>query len=148
MDWPTPTAVVPSPGAGPVPALALSRQTSDPPPNQTNTKPKDEYRRPVDDGRQVGFVLLAVSLVIATWLFTIPPSFRRAYLCPSDYFSEVIVVPESEQRECIPLQQWFANVGDYYRNGGGVQWDFSIDPQTVEDNQAFLDAVSKALTSE
>ena len=40
MDWPTPTAVVPSPGAGPVPALALSRQTSDPPPNQTNTKPK------------------------------------------------------------------------------------------------------------
>lgn len=101
-----------------------------------NKKKTSDYKQ-VDDGRSVGFVLLAISLGFAVWLFTIPPTFRRAYLCPSDYF----VNESTEVRECTTLREWFAGVSDYYDKGGGIQWDFSIDPETVQKNEEFLDAV-------
>jgi hypothetical protein len=100
---------------------------------------------PADDGRSVGFVLLGMSLLLSAWLFTIPPSFRRAYLCPSDYFANanggIAQQQQEQQADCVPWGVWWSDVFEYYRNGGGVQWDFSVDPQTIRDNQAFLDAV-------
>jgi hypothetical protein len=100
--------------------------------------------KPADDGRSVGFVLLGISLLVSAWLFTIPPSFRRAYLCPSDYLANSNSGTAQQQEpatDCVPLKVWWSDVAAYYRGGGGIQWDFSIDPQTVQDNQEFLDAV-------
>jgi hypothetical protein len=99
--------------------------------------------KPADDGRSVGFVLLGVSLLASAWLFTIPPSFRRAYLCPRDYFanSNNNGIAQEQATDCVPWKVWWSDVVAYYRSGGGIQWDFSIDPQTVRDNREFLDAV-------
>jgi hypothetical protein len=117
--------------------------------NDKNNQGKSTSRssptyKPADDGRSVGFVLLGMSLLLSAWLFTIPPSFRRAYLCPSDYFanSNDGFAQQQEQRaDCVPWGVWWSDVIEYYKNGGGVQWDFSVDPQTIRDNQEFLDAV-------
>jgi hypothetical protein len=118
--------------------------------NNNNKKKKDPESqvktpnyKPADDGRSVGFVLLGVSLLASAWLFTIPPSFRRAYLCPSDYFanSNNNGIAQEQTTDCVPWKVWWSDVVAYYRSGGGIQWDISIDPQTVRDNREFLDAV-------
>lgn len=30
-------------------------------------------------------------------------------------------------KNCITAKEWTKGVGDYYKNGGGVQFDFSIE---------------------
>lgn len=107
---------------------------------------EEVWEKNYDDGVEgAGTALLAMSLLLSAWLFTVPPEFRRAYLCPAELF--VLDVPVEERRECTPLSQWFADVFDYYRQGGGIQWDFTVDPRTVADNREFVDAVVKATTA-
>ena len=84
-------------------------------------------------GGDRGLILFAVVLAINIWMFSIPPSFRRQQLCPAEYLEQY------PQAECITAETWRGQIVDYYRNGGGVQFDFSVDPATVAKNKAMLD---------
>jgi hypothetical protein len=35
-----------------------------------------------------------------------------------------------ECNNCKTVGELQKEIQDYYRNGGGIQWDFSIDPET------------------
>eukprot|EP00980_Cylindrotheca_fusiformis_P007675 scaffold1609_cov91-Cylindrotheca_fusiformis.AAC.1 len=91
-----------------------------------------------NDGTGRGLILQGIILGICIWLFTIPPEFRRAYFCPADIYCQEV---GSCTKECFTYGQWFQQVGDYYKNGGGIQWDFSIDPRTKQANQEKWDAL-------
>jgi len=86
------------------------------------------------DGTDVGIYGLGIVLALCVWLFTIPPSFRRANICTVD---PALV----RTANCVSLSEWVDDVGEYYKNGGGVQWDFSIDPSTVAKNREMMQAV-------
>jgi hypothetical protein len=73
------------------------------------------------DGLAVGVPLLAVVLMISVWFFTIPVELRRARLCTEQ---QVIDNPQSR---CMTWDNWTSGVADYYKNGGGLQFDFSIE---------------------
>jgi hypothetical protein len=98
---------------------------------------KGEYKG-TNDGTGRGLIFQAFVLGICIWLFTVPPEFRRTYFCPADIYCQE---EGSCQRECVTYDQFFQNVGDYYKNGGGIQWDFSIDPKTKQVNQEKLDSI-------
>ena len=68
--------------------------------------------------------ILVVLIVI--WSFSIPPDFRRAHFC----FSEQSVQTRARCYDCVTFGEWARDVKDYYANGGGVQWDFSVDPDS------------------
>lgn len=74
-------------------------------------------------GQRRGLILFPLVLLFTAWLFTIPPEFRRAHLCSEQ---QVIDYPG----KCITADTWINGVKEYYRNGGGIEFDFSIDPGT------------------
>lgn len=84
-----------------------------------------------DDGTGRGSIIFAVVLAFCVWQFTIPPKFRRSYICTSQACVEL----RSSCLDCVTIQEWTSDVLEYYRGGGGIQWDFSIDPKTLEKNQ-------------
>ena len=71
-----------------------------------------------------GLPILAFSLILSAWLFTIPPEFRRARFCASD---QCVL---ARCNDCMTVSEWGSGIQDYYRNGGGIKWDFSIDPNS------------------
>jgi hypothetical protein len=89
------------------------------------------------DGVAQGQVILGVALLVCVWFFTVPPSFRRAKICVSDT-SQVCVEGSCN---CVLFQDWSNDIVEYYKNGGGIQWDFSIDPATVAANKAKLESI-------
>ena len=93
-----------------------------------------------NDGIGRGLVLQVIVFGICAWLFTIPPEFRRAYLCPADIYCQE---EGACTRECVTTSEWISGVQEYYKNGGGIQWDFSIDPKTLQENQDLLDQIQK-----
>lgn len=97
-------------------------------------QPKPEF----DDGTEIGKYLLVLALGISLWFFTIPPSFRRAYICPLELYC---LQDQTLCQDCTTWNEWFRGLSDYYQNGGGIQWDFSIAPKTLEENQARLDQI-------
>ena len=81
-----------------------------------------------DDGTGRGVPILVVILLACVWCFTVPPEFRRALIC-SDRCVELR--EEAPQcNNCITGDEWMAGVKQYYANGGGIEWDFSIDPNS------------------
>ena len=40
--------------------------------------------------------------------------------------------PEEQTQTCVTPSAWVAGITEYYRNGGGIKWDFSIDPATLK----------------
>jgi hypothetical protein len=74
------------------------------------------------DGTGRGLVIMAISLFACVWIFSIPPEFRRAHICTSDR--------PSAASTCVQLGAWVDEVADYYRGGGGVHFDFTIDQST------------------
>ena len=72
-----------------------------------------------------GQTLLLLGFLLSAWLFTIPPEFRRKNLCGEE---DTIRRPDV----CITPGQFASNVAEYYRNGGGIQWDFSVADSTKE----------------
>jgi hypothetical protein len=75
-----------------------------------------------------GNIILGVVLLITIWMFSIPPYYRRVHFCST---------PVCEQNraacyDCLTLSEWTAGVADYYKNGGGVHFDFTISPETRE----------------
>lgn len=97
----------------------------------------DDKKLAYDDGSGRGSILFAIVTAFCIWQFTIPPSFRRAYICSTPTCIEV----RSACGNCVTAQEWSSDVMDYYKQGGGIQWDFSIDPRTVEQNKQKWDEV-------
>lgn len=79
------------------------------------------------DGTGRGSVIFAAVLLTVVWSFSIPPEFRRAVLCPSACEDNPNIVT---CRECVTFDDWKTGIQDYYKNGGGINFDFSIDPKT------------------
>lgn len=80
-------------------------------------------------GTKRGIPILAFVLLGILWCFTIPPEFRRAHICPTPR------CVESRQScyDCKTLNELRSGIEEYYRGGGGIKWDFSIDPTTKLD---------------
>uniref|UniRef100_A0A7R9ZNG5 Uncharacterized protein n=1 Tax=Craspedostauros australis TaxID=1486917 RepID=A0A7R9ZNG5_9STRA len=72
-------------------------------------------------GTQRGLYLLAIALVFNIWQFSIPVEFRRTRFCSEE---QVVLYPDSN---CKTFNQWRSGILDYYKAGGGIQWDFSIE---------------------
>lgn len=68
-----------------------------------------------------GWGLLIFALLINVWLFSIPTEFRRAKNCSVE---EVQLYPDSN---CMTTEMWVEGIAEYYRNGGGLHFDFSIE---------------------
>lgn len=75
-------------------------------------------------GLKEGFVLFGIVLLLNVWLFSVPPEYRRARFCSEE---DVALYPDSK---CTTFKAWRTGIMDYYANGGGVQFDFSIDPDS------------------
>ena len=86
------------------------------------------------DGADRGKYIFAVVLFICIWQFSIPPTFRRAKFCPPACARERTLC----RNQCVTFQEWSNDIVEYYKNGGGVQWDFSIDPKTLAENEKFV----------
>ena len=83
----------------------------------------------VNDGSGRGVPILLIVLLGCVWMFTIPPEFRRAYICP-DACAKVENQAAPTCQTCITGEEWVNGIKEYYANGGGIQWDFSIDPNS------------------
>ena len=70
--------------------------------------------------KTAGPVLLILVFILNVWIFSIPPTFRRAHLCSE---RDTNLYPD----KCITAQSWVQGIQDYYRNGGGIQFDFTIE---------------------
>lgn len=73
-------------------------------------------------GLKRGALLLPIALAINIWMFSVPVEFRRARFCSEEQ------VRENPNSKCMTWETWRSGVSDYYANGGGVKFDFSIDP--------------------
>lgn len=97
------------------------------------------------DGSDRGAFLQVVALVIVLWGFSIPPEFRRAHFCSGNVAGTVI--PCAEQRascyDCVTFDEWKTGIAQYYEDGGGINFDFSIDPKTTAANEQMLNGVLK-----
>lgn len=91
-------------------------------------------RSDIDGTGNRGPILLGLTLFTTVWLFSIPPDFRRAHICTL----QVCVDNRPACNDCQTLGELRDGIIDYYRNGGGIQFDFSIDPKTIEQNKQLL----------
>jgi hypothetical protein len=101
--------------------------------NQHFATKRDGGNRAVDGSRRGGYIF-ALVVAFCVWQFTIPPKFRRAHFCSS----EACVQQRSSCSDCVTIQEWTSDIADYYRGGGGIQWDFSIDPKTLQANEKII----------
>jgi hypothetical protein len=87
------------------------------------------------DGTGRGLILWGIVLFFSAWMFTIPTEFRRAHFC----VVEQCVQDRARCYDCVTVSEWSEGVADYYRNGGGIEWDFTVG----EDSKQFWnDAVT------
>jgi hypothetical protein len=91
------------------------------------------------DGKGRGYVLQTIVLSICVWFFSIPPEFRRTHFCPTSKCVE----NRASCYDCTTFGEWKVRVADYYKGGGGVHFDFSIDPATKEFNKDLMDVLLK-----
>jgi hypothetical protein len=91
------------------------------------------------DGKNRGYVIEAIVLSICVWFFSIPPEFRRTHFCPTSRCVE----NRATCYDCVTFGEWKVRVADYYKGGGGVHFDFSIDPATKQFNKDLLDVLLK-----
>lgn len=70
-----------------------------------------------------GVWILGFMICFSVWMFSIPVEFRRARSCSAE---QVRLYPESK---CMTNEMWLDGVIDYYKNGGGISFDFSIEEQ-------------------
>jgi len=89
-----------------------------------------------NDGSDRGIVIMGIVLAACIWVFSIPPYFRRAHFC----VTEKCVANRSKCYDCVTTKEWVGGVKEYYQNGGGVQFDFTVAEET---KQFWKDAVQK-----
>ncbi|CAB9499978.1 expressed unknown protein [Seminavis robusta] len=96
--------------------------------NNNDNNRKEPYSK-VDDGAGRGVPILVIALLACVWCFTVPPEFRRAYICSDRCaLEENRAAPQCNS--CVTADEWRSGIAEYYANGGGIQWDFSIDPNS------------------
>jgi hypothetical protein len=92
-----------------------------------------------DFGSGRGKIIQVIVLAVCVWSFSIPPEFRRARFCTTSRCVE----SRASCNDCVTFSEWKIKVVDYYKGGGGVNFDFSIDPATKEANKEIMDSVLK-----
>jgi hypothetical protein len=75
------------------------------------------------DGLKNAPIIFASILLLAVWLFSIPPDFRRARFCSDQ---QIIDNPGSR---CTTFSEWSSGIAQYYQNGGGLTFDFSVEKE-------------------
>ena len=119
-------------------ALSLSINSNNNNNNSNSPKPKAAKT----DGGDRGLILFILVMLVNVWLFSIPPYFRRVLICPDPLPTGCeTTTPRTKCQECITAEEWKQGVVDYYQNGGGIQFDFSINPATLEANKKALQGV-------
>lgn len=78
------------------------------------------------DGTTRGLVLFSLVLAVCVWLFSIPTEFRRAHFC----MVEKCVQNRAKCYDCVTFSEWKDGVTQYYNNGGGIQFDFTVAEET------------------
>mmetsp|Transcript_8875 Transcript_8875/g.13649 ORF Transcript_8875/g.13649 Transcript_8875/m.13649 type:complete len:166 (+) Transcript_8875:104-601(+) len=88
----------------------------------------DNYNGPnkAVDGTGRGVILQGFVFLVTLWMFSIPPEFRRSYFCGSPRCE----ANRSLCHNCVTGKEWVDGVTEYYKNGGGVQFDFTISEET------------------
>lgn len=76
-------------------------------------------------GLKRGAILLPIVLLVNVWMFSIPVEYRRARICSEQQ------VRENPNSKCMTADSWKQGVADYYANGGGIKFDFSVDPDAA-----------------
>ena len=69
-----------------------------------------------------GAYLFGLVGFLCVWVFSVPVEFRRARMC-----SEEQVRTAAPERNCMTFGTWRQGIADYYSNGGGVNFDFSVE---------------------
>jgi len=67
-----------------------------------------------------GMYLWAIVIALNLWFFSIPVEFRRTRICSE---ADTIAYPT----KCMTSEQFRTGIADYYKNGGGIKFDFSIE---------------------
>ena len=80
------------------------------------------------DGSERGNIIMAFVFFVCVWLFSIPPEFRRAHICTT----QVCVENRARCYDCRTFEEWTSDIKAYYAGGGGIQFDFSIAPETKQ----------------
>eukprot|EP00571_Detonula_confervacea_P012390 CAMPEP_0172304506 /NCGR_PEP_ID=MMETSP1058-20130122/5897_1 /TAXON_ID=83371 /ORGANISM="Detonula confervacea, Strain CCMP 353" /LENGTH=110 /DNA_ID=CAMNT_0013015757 /DNA_START=156 /DNA_END=488 /DNA_ORIENTATION=- len=83
-----------------------------------NFSPPDEKDT---GGLNRGKYILVLAMMFNIWLFSIPTEFRRARFCTDE---DVLLHPD---KGCTTFGAWREGIAEYYANGGGVKFDFSIE---------------------
>ena len=73
-------------------------------------------------GLKQGAYLFGLVGFLCVWVFSVPVEFRRARMC-----SEEQVRTAAPERNCMTFGTWRQGIADYYSNGGGVNFDFSVE---------------------
>mmetsp|Transcript_11828 Transcript_11828/g.21001 ORF Transcript_11828/g.21001 Transcript_11828/m.21001 type:complete len:162 (+) Transcript_11828:84-569(+) len=101
----------------PLHPIQISSATASPTSLQMNFTPPENNTGGLREGKYI----LILAMIANVWLFSIPTEFRRARFCTEE---DVKLYPE---KHCTTVDLWKAGVADYYANGGGVHFDFSIE---------------------
>ena len=75
------------------------------------------------ESEQRGAIILTFVMALCIWAFSIPPELRRDHFC----FTDRCAANRSRCSDCVTVDEWLGKVKDYYANGGGVHFDFSIE---------------------
>ena len=75
-------------------------------------------------GTNIGKVILFFVMLFVIWGFTIPVEIRRSSICTDDR----CLSDRSKCYNCKTLGELSQEVKEYYANGGGIKFDFSVDP--------------------
>lgn len=93
---------------------------------QTNTHLFQSKGGAQVDGTGRGLAIFSLVFAVCIWLFSIPTEFRRAHLC----MTEQCVQNRARCYDCVTFSEWKDGITQYYQNGGGVQFDFSVADET------------------
>jgi len=73
------------------------------------------------NGMGPGMYLFIIVLLINVWEFSIPVEYRRNKFCSAAQ------VEQQLDPHCMTFQGWASGIADYYKGGGGIHFDFSIE---------------------
>jgi hypothetical protein len=92
---------------------------------RTSLYAKRERDTFIEESEARGNIILAIVMVLVVWSFSIPPELRREHFC----FSPKCRVDNTSNLcyDCISFEEFTEKVADYYKGGGGVHFDFSIE---------------------
>ncbi len=127
----SPLSTTSTPGAVSISTLTptLSRSNNNKNNNQSllvlHDGPKSkEWRDAVyGDSEKRGTILLGFVLLLNVWIFSIPTELRRGHFC----FTENCSLNRARCNDCLTFPEWFGEVRSYYANGGGINFDFSVE---------------------